>query len=194
MTLIDLLIMMFATVCGTLLDIAIHIYLGENMHRTNLPFAFLIGLIIGVAMPLFLDAKRVRRFLFVILMSIPICVALYCIFLLRYWKFTVFTADFSIGFYIPLFGFILLCLLSIITTTFPVCKNNKCGKNDFQRCILSPDEQKEERANQWITYECRCGDKYVRRKKKLMTLNSEQKAHPYKKLVGFHKWADDTAQ
>jgi hypothetical protein len=192
MTFIELLVMLIFVMFGTLLDIAIRVYLGVDMHRSSFPFMYLIGIFIGIAIPLYMDAKNVRKYIFVILMSIPLCITILFIFFLRNWIFTVFTADFTLGFYVPLFGFYALCLIRIITTTFPACKNGKCGKNDFQRCVLPPQEQQEERSNHWITYECRCGDKYVWQEKKLMALDSERKAIPYKKLVGFHKWADDT--
>jgi hypothetical protein len=41
-------------------------------------------------------------------------------------------------------------------------------------------------------YRCRCGDTYIREGKRFMALLPDDTTRPYKKLVGFRKWEDDS--
>jgi hypothetical protein len=42
-------------------------------------------------------------------------------------------------------------------------------------------------------YRCRCGDTYIRKGKRFMSLLPDESMRPYKKLVGFRTWVDDLA-
>ena len=41
-------------------------------------------------------------------------------------------------------------------------------------------------------YRCACGDMYVREGTRFMELLTDDTRRPYKRLVGFRKWADDS--
>jgi hypothetical protein len=43
-------------------------------------------------------------------------------------------------------------------------------------------------------YKCRCGDEYLRKGKKFLELLPDGTRRPYKMLVGFRQWADDSGQ
>jgi hypothetical protein len=42
-------------------------------------------------------------------------------------------------------------------------------------------------------YKCKCGDTYIREGKRFMVLLPDDTRRPYKKLLGFRKWVDDSS-
>jgi hypothetical protein len=195
MTLIDLLLMMFWVVVCMLLDFPTRHYLGVPVPREHLPLGPVVGLVMGMALPFYLGAKHVRKQPFSVLMSIPFCMALLSMCFLRRWIATVHIADFALGFYVPILWWGTKILLWIVFSPFPICKNGKCrGMNSFFRDVALSQGKQVEAANQPIVYTCRCGDEYVRCGKRFMALDSERTPQPYKRLVGFHRWADDPDQ
>jgi hypothetical protein len=40
-------------------------------------------------------------------------------------------------------------------------------------------------------YKCACGDQYIRKRNRFIEVLPDGTKRPYKKLVGFRKWADD---
>ena len=99
-----------------------------------------------------------------------------------------------IGFTIGLAGVILftwLILLGriLLFLPFPPCRQGKCHRlGDYvwrQGTIYGWEK--------WgvYSYRCKCGDYYVRDRKRFMQLLSDGTKQPYKKLIGFRKWADD---
>jgi len=74
---------------------------------------------------------------------------------------------------------------------FPLCQQGKCyrfGQDYIWRVgTLFGYETKG-----IYLYRCRCGDMYIRAGKRFMALLPDDTARPYKKLVGFRKWEDDS--
>jgi hypothetical protein len=195
MTLIDLLIAMFWTLCCSLLDLPIRHYLGLPVPHESQSPGFIAGVVIGILLPLYLDAKHVRKRPFAVLMSIPLCVALLSICFLRACIVTFHIIEFALGFYVPILWWGTKILLWVVFNPFPTCKNGKCcGIHDFLRDVELPEGKQVEGTNQPIAYKCRCGDEYLRSGKQFMALDSERTPRPYKKLIGFHKWVDDLDQ
>ena len=75
---------------------------------------------------------------------------------------------------------------------FPLCRRGKCyrfGQDYVWRLgTLFGYEGKG-----IYLYGCRCGDMYIREGKRFMALLPDDTTLPYKKLVGFRKWEDDSA-
>jgi hypothetical protein len=76
---------------------------------------------------------------------------------------------------------------------FPLCQQGKChrlGQDYVWRLgTLFGYEGKG-----IYLYKCRCGDLYMREGKRFMELLQDDTRRPYKKLVAFRKWADDSAE
>jgi hypothetical protein len=74
---------------------------------------------------------------------------------------------------------------------FPLCRQGKCyrmGRDYVWRLgTLFGYETKG-----IYLYKCRCGDTYIREGKKFMELLPDDTQRPYKKLVSFRKWIDDS--
>jgi hypothetical protein len=74
---------------------------------------------------------------------------------------------------------------------FPLCRQGKCyrfGQDYVWRLgTLFGYEVKG-----IYLYRCRCGDMYLREGKRFMALLPDDTTRPYKKLVGFRKWEDDS--
>lgn len=75
---------------------------------------------------------------------------------------------------------------------FPLCRQGKCyrfGQDYVWRLgTLFGYEGKG-----IYLYRCRCGDMYIREGKRFMALLPDDTTLPYKKLVGFRRWEDDSA-
>ena len=91
----------------------------------------------------------------------------------------------------------------LLFVPFPPCRKNKCHEIDDDSWFHGTFLGKCKWGVYW--YSCRCGDQYLRRGKRFMEFIPEAVAppspwvniskgttRPYKKLVGFRKWADDT--
>jgi len=194
-TLLDLLMMMFWVLCCMLLDVMTRHCLGIATPSSGLLAVFLLGYFVCFVASLILSGKHMRKWATALIFCLPLCVAILFVCFLRHWWEMVFFVDFAFGFYAPVLWLWTFILLSILLDSFPVCSSGKCrGKRDF---AVSPScyYSNEDRPVDGLTeYKCKCGDEYVRRGKRFMALDSERNPHPYKKLVGFHKWADDTDQ
>ena len=74
---------------------------------------------------------------------------------------------------------------------FPICQQGRCTKmgQDYvwRLGTLYGYEQ-----NGLYLYKCRCGDFYLREGKRFMRLLEGDTLSPYKRLVAFRKWADDS--
>jgi hypothetical protein len=74
---------------------------------------------------------------------------------------------------------------------FPLCRQGKCyrfGQDYVWRLgTLFGYETKG-----IYLYRCRCGDMYIREGKRFISLLPDDTTRPYKKLVGFRKWEDDS--
>jgi len=195
-TLIELLIVMFWMTCCMLLDGVIQNYLNHPAAGAVVPFLLLlVGFVVCFATGWFVSEKLLGKRATVVVFCIPFCLAVLSTSLLRDWKGTAYVVHFASGFYSPVLSVWTLAMLSIVIDTFPVCSAGKCrGRQDFtvsESCYYS---NKDRPADGSIEYRCKCGDEYVRRGEQFMTLDSGRTPHPYKKLVGFHKWADDTEE
>jgi hypothetical protein len=74
---------------------------------------------------------------------------------------------------------------------FPLCRQGKCyrfGQDYVWR--LGTLFGYETRGI--YLYRCSCGDMYIREGKRFMSLLPDDTTRPYKKLVGFRKWEDDS--
>ena len=73
---------------------------------------------------------------------------------------------------------------------FPSCRREKCHSIfDYEWKIT---EILGRVGRGVYRYKCKCGDEYIREGNKFMELLPDGKMRLYKKVVGFHKWADDT--
>jgi len=85
---------------------------------------------------------------------------------------------------------------------FPVCRKGKCNSIDDYSWFHGTFFGKCKWGVYW--YKCHCGDQYLRRGKRFLFIPEPKNppspwvdirkgtTRPYKKLVGFRKWADDT--
>jgi hypothetical protein len=110
-------------------------------------------------------------------------------------------------------AFMCLCFLAwavllgrlLLFVPFPTCRKGKCHGIDDYSWFHGTFFGKCKWGVYW--YSCRCGDKYLRRGKRFMEFIpevvvppspwvniSKGTTRPYKKLVGFRKWADDVEQ
>jgi hypothetical protein len=92
---------------------------------------------------------------------------------------------------LAVFILIWLVLLGRILLFFPftTCRKQKChGIKDYGWPIGAIYGRVG-----WGVYRygCRCGDEYIRQGRRLMELLPDGTKRPYKKLIGFRKWADD---
>jgi hypothetical protein len=91
----------------------------------------------------------------------------------------------------------------LLFVPFPSCRKGKCHGIDDYSWFHGTFFGKCRWGLYW--YKCHCGDQYLRRGKKFMEFIPEPKdppspwidirkgtTRPYKKLIGFRKWADDT--
>ena len=86
-----------------------------------------------------------------------------------------------------------VCLIGRLRLFFPLplCRQGKCyrlGQDYVWRLgTLFGYEGKG-----IYLYKCRCGDMYIREGKRFTVLLPDDTTRPYKKLVGFRKWEDDS--
>jgi hypothetical protein len=112
-----------------------------------------------------------------------VCGALVAEHFRKMWGVSGYIIGFLIGFVISS-GFTWIIGLSdtLLFRPLPVCRRGKCcGIGDYTWQIGIRN------------YTCNCGDKYIFKvkEKKFTEVLPDGKERPYKKLVGFHKWADD---
>ncbi len=73
---------------------------------------------------------------------------------------------------------------------FPVCRQGRCRSPkqfSWRRGTIHGWEG-------WgvYLYRCKCGDRYIRKGRRFLQLVREGEELPYKRLVGFQTWADDS--
>jgi len=106
--------------------------------------------------------------------------------------------------------FVAICFLAwaillgriLLFFPFPPCRKGRCHRIDDYSWFMGSFFGKCKWGVYW--YQCSCKDQYIRRGKKFMEFIPEVTeptsqwvninkgtTHPYKKLVGFCKWADD---
>jgi len=75
---------------------------------------------------------------------------------------------------------------------FPVCCQGKC--RDFRQ--FSWRSGTIHGWEEWgvYLYKCECGDLYIRRGRRFLHSVRKGEERPYKKLVGFRTWADDSGK
>ena len=155
-------------------------------------FRFILFTLVGKTLP-----TKLRSFGFIILTS------LLSLYLKTIWGIPVW-----IGFPIV---FVALCLIVwaallsrlLLFFPFPICRKGKCHSIDDYSWSMGSYFGKCWWGVYW--YRCRCGDEYLRRGKRFMEFIpevvkppspwfyiSKGTTRPYKKLVGFRKWVDDT--
>lgn len=78
----------------------------------------------------------------------------------------------------------------LLVIPLPVCRGGTCRTLHDYRWKVGTICGRE----RWgeYHYQCRCGDRYVRHGRRFMVLSPEGAKHPYKKLIGFRKWIDDS--
>jgi hypothetical protein len=107
--------------------------------------------------------------------------------------------------------FLFLCIFAwavllgrlLLFIPFPPCKKGKCHSIDDYSWFMGSFFGKCKWGTYW--YKCHCGDQYLRRGKRFMEFIPEVvvppspwininkgTTRPYKKLISFRKWADDT--
>ena len=97
---------------------------------------------------------------------------------------------YSIGFIIVFFlTWVFLLTRILLFFPFPSCQKGKCHSIDDYTWNMGSFLGHE--GGGVYSYQCNCGDKYVRERKRFMKVLSDGTKRPYKKLVGFRKWADD---
>jgi hypothetical protein len=157
------------------------------------PVAFFLGYIVCFFAGIIFSQKSMGKRITILIFCIPFCTGMLSVCLLRNWKDPIYLLEFALGFYVPVLWFWTMILLSILLDPFPACRSGNCrGSKDFtvsETCYYS---NKNRPVDGSVEYKCKCGDEYVRRGKKFMALDPERRPNPYKKLIGFHKWADDT--
>jgi hypothetical protein len=84
------------------------------------------------------------------------------------------------GFFVSL---ILLMKRNIKTDTFPVCINEVCDPDDYERVEVEKDGS---------IYKCKCNIKYRLSKGVFEVININGNRSKYKKLTFFGGWKDDT--
>ena len=72
----------------------------------------------------------------------------------------------------------------------PLCRRGKCRELFDYRWKVGSIFGREK----WgiYSYKCECGDSYVRHGRRFMLLNADGTKCPYKKLIGFRTWIDDS--
>lgn len=104
-------------------------------------------------------------------------------------------AGFSIGLILGIaIAFLLTWLVLLgrllVFFPFPPCAHGKCHRfRDFywRKGTIYGWEGGVYR------YKCRCGDEYIRRGRMWMKVLANDSTQPYKRLIGFRRWADDAA-
>jgi hypothetical protein len=194
-TLIELLILMFWILCFSLLDGMVRHCLGLTAPVRGVNVTFLLGCLVCFATGLTLAQKHIGKQTTALMFGIPFGVAMLSVCFLRSWKETGYFVDFASGFYVPVLALWTIILLWIVLDSFPVCSSGQCRRRrDFAVSGSCYYSNKDRPVDGSTEYKCKCGDEYVRRGKRFMALDSERNPHHYKKLVGFHKWADDMDQ
>jgi hypothetical protein len=84
-----------------------------------------------------------------------------------------------------------LILLGHVVLFFPFtsCRQGKCHGIEDYRWYIGTIYGRVSCGT--YRYRCRCGDEYVRQGNRFMEVLPDGTKRPYKKLVGFRKWADD---
>jgi hypothetical protein len=95
-------------------------------------------------------------------------------------------------------GFVVVFLLAwavllgriLLLFPFPSCRHGKCHSIDDYTWNWGSLFGREA----WgvYYYKCKCGHQYIREGKRFMEILSDGTKCPYKKLIGFRKWTDDT--
>lgn len=104
-------------------------------------------------------------------------------------------AGYLVGFPLGFFAAIFVTWAALIGRIallypFPLCRMGQCqgfGQYVWMRGTIYGYE-----GSGTYRYRCKCGDEYVRRGRKFMYVPIDGSEVPYKKVVGFQKWADDT--
>jgi hypothetical protein len=191
--LIELLFLMFWELCVMFLDALIQHRLSPP--RPGMAVLHMFGFFSCAVVGLFLGSKHAGKRFAIFVLSIPFGAALLSLCLARHWEGTARLIDFGFGFSVPLLFIGTLTLISIIFDSFPVCMGGKCHKRrHFTVAESSRYDSKDRPTDGSIEYVCQCGGQYLRRGKQFMTLASDRQPHPYKKLIGFRKWTNDTDQ
>jgi hypothetical protein len=97
---------------------------------------------------------------------------------------------YSIGFVIVFFlSWAILLGHILLFFPFPSCRQRKCHSIDDYTWNIGSFLGREG----WgvYSYKCECGNEYVREGKRFMEVLPDGTKRPYKKLIGFRKWADD---
>ncbi len=69
---------------------------------------------------------------------------------------------------------------------FPKCKNGTCGPSDYEGIPVRPGDK-------GLTFKCRCGQLYLRKRNRFFILGDGGQAIPYKIKRHFYtRWDDDT--
>jgi len=74
---------------------------------------------------------------------------------------------------------------------FPLCRRGKCYRLGTD-CVWRIGTLFGYETKGIYSYKCRCGDVYIREGKRFMELLPDDTLRPYKKLIAFRKWADDS--
>lgn len=72
---------------------------------------------------------------------------------------------------------------------FPSCQRGKC--NRVADYVWKKGSIYGYEKGGIYRYKCRCNDEYIRRGKRFLEVLPDGTARPYKRLIGFRKWADD---
>jgi hypothetical protein len=77
----------------------------------------------------------------------------------------------------------------LVFMPYPICRQGRCSSmKEYswpKGTVYGKTNSGEYR------YRCKCGDQYIRDGRRFMAVGHDGAKLPYKKLVGFHKWADD---
>lgn len=74
---------------------------------------------------------------------------------------------------------------------FPVCRQGKC--RNFRHFLWRRGTIHGWEGWGVYLYKCECGDAYIRRGRRFLQVVGKEE-RPYKKLVGFQTWADDSGE
>lgn len=68
---------------------------------------------------------------------------------------------------------------------FPKCKNGTCGPRDYEGVPVRPGDA-------GLTFKCKCGQRYLRKRNRFLILGEDGQAIPYKIKRHFYSlWTDD---
>lgn len=102
-------------------------------------------------------------------------------------------AAYVVGFVVGFAGAVVLTWAIIrvrvhVFFSYPTCRQGLCSGIE---CYAWPKGTIYGRVRGGYLYRCKCGEQYIRDGRKFMSVGPEGARMPYKKLIGFHKWADD---